>query len=155
MNVLLFQHGCAVALEGEAKLPKDMAAERKVDIRERAHNAILLSLTEKVLREVMDQMSAFGLWEKLCGKYQNNSLMNRLYQKQRWYTLRISESTQVMDHLDNFNRTILDLQGVNVKIEDKDQALIFLCSLLNSYKNFVDTMLYGKITITVNDVKDS
>ena len=59
------------------------------------------------------------------------------------------------DHLENFNRIILDLQGVNVKIEDEEQALIPLCSLPNSYENFVDTMLYGWTTINVNDVKDS
>ena len=57
--------------------------------------------------------------------------------------------------MDNFNRIILVLQGVNVKIKDKDQALILFCSLPNSYENFVDTMLYGRTTITVNDVKDS
>ena len=59
------------------------------------------------------------------------------------------------NRLDNFNRIILDLQGVNVKIEDEDQALILLCSLMNSYENFIDTMLYGMITIIVNDVKGS
>ena len=59
------------------------------------------------------------------------------------------------DHLDNFNRIILDHQGVVVKIEDEDQVLIIVCLLPNSYANFVDTMLYGRITITMNDVKDS
>ena len=59
-----------------------------------------------------------------------------------------------MDHLDNFNKIILDLQGVNVKITDEDQALILLCSLPNSYENFGDTMLYGRITIVVSYVKD-
>ena len=67
----------------------------------------------------------------------------------------MSESTQVKDHLDNFNRIILDLQGVDVKIENEDHALILLCLVPNSYENFIDTMLYGRKTITVNDVKDS
>lgn len=33
------------------------------------------------------------------------------------------------DHLDIFNHIILDLQGVEVKIDDGDQYLILLCSL--------------------------
>ena len=44
---------------------------------------------------------------------------------------------------------------MNLKIEDEDQELILLCSLLKSYANFIDTMLYGRTMITVNDVKDS
>lgn len=35
---------------------------------------------------------------------------------------------QVRDHFDNFNQIILDLQGVELKIDDEGQAII-LCSL--------------------------
>ncbi|KAI4303678.1 hypothetical protein MLD38_039278 [Melastoma candidum] len=45
--------------------------------------------------------------------------------------------------------------SVDVKIDDEDQALIRLCSLPSSYENFVDTMLYGRETIFVSDVKDA
>ena len=86
-----------------------MAAERKVDILARVHSSNQLSLTDEVLREVVDQTSADGIWEILCNKYQNYSLANMLYQRQCFYTLRMSESNQVKDHLDNFNRIILDL----------------------------------------------
>ena len=155
MRALLVQQGCAAALEGEDKLPKDMKEEVKRDVLAKAHSAILLCLTDEVLREVVDQTTAAGLWEKLCEKYQKNTLTNRLYQKQRLYTLRMSEGTQVQDHLDNFNRIILDLKAVDVKIEDEDLALILVCSLPSSYENFVDTMLYGRSTISVAEVKDA
>ena len=155
MKALLVQQGCAAALEGEAKLPKDMTDAVKKDILTKAHSAILLSVTDEVLREIVDQTTTMGLWDKLSEIYQNSSLTNRLYQKQRLYTLRMSEGTPVKDHLDTFNRVILDLQGLGVKIDEEDQALILLCSLPNSYENFVDTMLYGRTTISVNDVKDS
>ena len=101
-------------------MPKDMAADKKVDILTNAHSVILLSLTDEVLREVVDLTAASGLWDKLCDKYQNNSLKNMLYQKQMLYTLRMSGSTHVKDHLDNLNRIIFDLQRVNLKIEDED-----------------------------------
>ncbi|GJR57072.1 retrovirus-related pol polyprotein from transposon TNT 1-94 [Tanacetum coccineum] len=126
MRALLVQQGCAVALEGEDKFPNDTKEEVKKEIMAKAHSLILLLVTDEVLRE-----------------------------KQRLYTLRMSESTQVKDHLDTFNRIILDLQGVGVKVDDEDQALILLCSLPGSYENFVDTMLYGRTTISVNDVKDA
>lgn len=52
---LLVQKGGAEKWEGEAKLPKDITTEKKVDILEKAHNTILLSLTKEVLREIVDQ----------------------------------------------------------------------------------------------------
>lgn len=57
--------------------------------------------------------------------------------------------------MDNLNSINLDLQGVNVNIEDEDQTLNLICSLSNSYTNFVDTIFYGRTKITVNYVKDS
>nr|GFA14863.1 retrovirus-related Pol polyprotein from transposon TNT 1-94 [Tanacetum cinerariifolium] len=155
MRALLVQQGCAVALEGEDKFPKDMKEEVKKEIMAKAHSAILLSVTDEVLQEVVDQTTAFELWDKLCEEYHNNSLTNRMYQKQWLYTLRMFESTQVKDHLDTLNRIILDLQGVGVKVDDEDQAFILLCFLPGLYENFVDTMLYGRTTISINDLKDA
>lgn len=40
------------------------------------------------------------------------------------------------------------LTRVDAKIEDEDQALILLCSLPNYYVDFVDTILYGRKTLT-------
>ena len=47
----------------------------------------------------------------------------------------------VEDHMDDFNK--LDLESIEVKIEDEDQALILLSSLPDTYiyGNFVDTLL--------------
>ena len=53
--------------------------EKKVDILGSAHSSILLIFTDELLIEVVDQTSAFGLWDKLCDKYHNNSLRNKLY----------------------------------------------------------------------------
>ena len=121
-----------------------MEAVEKATIMAKTHNSIQLSLSDEILREVVDEMSAASLWKKLEDKYQKKSLTNRLYQKQCFHTLRMTETTLVKKYVDNVNRIILDLQGIGVKIEEEDQAIILMCSLPNSYENFVDTMFVWK-----------
>lgn len=59
------------------------------------------------------------------------------------------------DHLDEFNKLILDLENVNINLEDEDKALFLLSSLPDSYEHFVDTLLYGRQILTLKDVKSA
>ncbi|MCV4608000.1 retrotransposon gag domain-containing protein, partial [Escherichia coli] len=65
------------------------------------------------------------------------------------------EGTSIVKHLDEFNKIILDLKNMDIKFEDEDQALILLCSLPGSFDNFVNSMLYGRDTISIRDIKVS
>lgn len=65
IRAFLVQRGCVTALEGEIKLPKVMAKSLKKDILAKAHIAIILSLVNEVLWEVVDQTIDVGLWEKV------------------------------------------------------------------------------------------
>ncbi|GJX31249.1 zinc finger, CCHC-type containing protein [Tanacetum coccineum] len=42
--------------------------------------------------------------------------------------------------------------SVTPKIEDEDQALMLLTSLSSSYENFMETLLYGRESLTIEDV---
>lgn len=82
------------------------------------------------------------------------SLSNRLYLKQRFYTFKMKEGN-LDKHVDEFSKIILDLQNVGVKIDEEDQGLILLRSLPKSYDNLLTTLLYGRDTIRMEDIKAS
>src|SRR3954470_16560882 len=114
-----------------------------------------MSVTDNVLREIATEKTASGAWKKLEELYSGKSLTNQLYLKKWLYNLRMDEGTPVKQHLDVFNSIIMDLRNIDIKDESEDQALIVLSSLPASYETFVDTLLYGKNTISLDDVSNA
>nr|GEY32997.1 Gag-Pol polyprotein [Tanacetum cinerariifolium] len=149
MRTLLIQHGCEAALE---VLPVDMEAQTKAGLNKKAHSAIILCLGNKVLREVTRETTAAGVWSKLETLYMTNSLANKLYLKKKLYTFYMSAGRKISEHIDEFNKIVLDFANIEVKFEDKYLALLLLTSLPASYEHFVDTLLYGQEALTLEDV---
>nr|KYP61706.1 Retrovirus-related Pol polyprotein from transposon TNT 1-94 [Cajanus cajan] len=67
--------------------------------------------------------------------------------------LQMEEEKSLKKHVDDFNKIILDLKSIDVKIDDEDQAIILLSSLPKRFEHFVDTMLYGKASLIMAEVK--
>nr|GEZ97758.1 retrovirus-related Pol polyprotein from transposon TNT 1-94 [Tanacetum cinerariifolium] len=62
---------------------------------------------------------------------------------------------KLFKHIDKFNKLIGDLANLDVDIDNGDQALMLLISLPHSYDNFVETLLYGMESLTLEDVLSS
>ena len=67
----------------------------------------------------------------------------------------MEEGKELRKHLDEFNRIILELNNIGVRIDEEDQGIILLSSLPKSFEHFVDTILYGKESLTMADVKSA
>ncbi|KAH9662167.1 hypothetical protein KPL70_024758 [Citrus sinensis] len=158
MRALLVHQGLESALEEEDPEASTSSEidDKKRQIQNRAHSTLILSLGDSILREISEEKTALGIWNKVETLCMKKSLAHRLFLKKRLYTFSMREGVTIQDHIDTFNKIILDLEGVeNVKICDEDKAFFLLSSLPKSYEGFVDTMLYGRTTLTLEDVKAS
>lgn len=67
----------------------------------------------------------------------------------------MNEGIPIYENLDEFNKVIMDLWKIDIKLEENDQALIVLCPLPISFDCFVKSMVYGIDTISLVDVKST
>nr|GEV11931.1 zinc finger, CCHC-type [Tanacetum cinerariifolium] len=80
-------------------LPEDMEASEKATLMKKAYSTSVICLGDRILRE------------------------------KKLYMYYMSSGTKLGDHLDEFNKLILDLTNIDVEIEDEDQSLMLLTSL--------------------------
>nr|GEV89958.1 retrovirus-related Pol polyprotein from transposon TNT 1-94 [Tanacetum cinerariifolium] len=97
MQAVLMHHGYKKALRGIAHKPQ-------------------------ILREVIHETTATGLWFKLESLYMTKSLTNKLQLKDRLYNFCKKIGTSFQDHLDEFNTILIDLDNLDVDIDDEDKA---------------------------------
>ncbi|GJV62532.1 hypothetical protein Tco_1473360 [Tanacetum coccineum] len=88
--------GCDAALE---TLLTDMEAGENAALMKKAYSTLILCLGDRVLQEVTMETSAAGILTKLT-----------------------SLCTKLGDHIDEFNKLILDLANIDIEIEDEDQG---------------------------------
>lgn len=105
---------------------------------------IILSLNDNILRNVSHVNTVTGLWEKLEDIYRSKALPNRFYLKDKFFAFRMDESKTIEASMNEFNKTVLDLEELEVKIDEEDKAVILLNSLPKSLKNFKETLKYGR-----------
>lgn len=99
MQALLVQHGLLEVLKGPEKMNVGITEKEKMMMIEKAHNIIILSLYDKVLRHVSKDKTTTGVWSKLEGLYMTKSLINRLFLKQSLYSFNMSQDRVFMDQL--------------------------------------------------------
>lgn len=69
---------------------------------------------------------------------------------QALHLYKMTLSTSIEEHLDEFNKIILDLANIDIIIDEEDRSIMLLSSLDTSYANFKITILYGKECLTLD-----
>lgn len=149
MQVLLIQQGLLEVLKGSLKMDASLAEKEKMTMIEKSNNVIILSLGDKVFEQVSKEKTITSVWSKLEGFYMTKSLVNRVYLNQALYAFKMIEDKFLGEQLDMFNKLILDLENIEVKIDDEDQALLLLYALPRCHTHFKEPLLYGIDSFTI------
>ncbi|GKB35942.1 zinc finger, CCHC-type containing protein [Tanacetum coccineum] len=104
------------------------------------------------LEEITNETTAAGIWKKLKTLYMAKSVANHLYLKKKLYTFHMYPGKSQSEHINEFHKLVGDLAAIDTAISDEDQAFLLLTSLPSSYDNFVETLLYGRDTLKLEDV---
>ncbi|POO02186.1 hypothetical protein TorRG33x02_019700 [Trema orientale] len=80
------------------------------------------------------------------------SLHNKTFFKRRLYTLRMAESTMVIDHINTLNILFSQLTIMEYKIEDNECVEILLQNLPDSYDQLIINVTSNAVTLVFKDL---
>ena len=97
---------------------------------ETAASAIRLNLSDEVLSNINmeDCTTIEEIWNRLEELYMAKNLSNKLYLKKELYNMCMSENTDALQHLSEFNGLISQLFQLQVTFDDEDKAILLLAS---------------------------
>ncbi|KAK9002848.1 hypothetical protein V6N11_060426 [Hibiscus sabdariffa] len=96
-----------------------------------------LALTDKVLLSIEEKKTTKEIWDYLTKLYKAKSLHNKNILKRKLYSLRMSESTSVIKHLNTLNTLFSQLTYLSYKIEQQERVELVLQSLSDSYDQLI------------------
>lgn len=137
--------------EEDIDVKKDLKKAEK-DLRVRSLLSICLS--DVILRKIMNETTALGMWKTLERDYQTKSLPNRIYLKKKFSCFKMEEDKPMEESFDQFLKLVADLASIKIDITVEDQAIQLLSGLPSACEPLVHTLQYGtgKDTLTVNEV---
>lgn len=112
---------------------------------------ICLCVSYEVMYHILDLTTLKQVWDKLKGRYMSKTVTNKLFANQWLYKQKMYGWLD-LQHVNVFNNMITNLVRLEVKIDDKDKVIIFLCSFIGSYDHLVATLTYKKDTTNIDEI---
>ena len=144
--------GLDEALRRESKMFGSFNDKEKAEILKKARDAIILHLSDQILKKVVKEKSAAEMWMKLEQLYMTKALPNRIYLKQRFYGFKMDETKTIDENIDDFTKLVADLENLEFEVDEEDQTIFFLNSLPKQYDQLRDTLKYGKESLSFDEV---
>ncbi|KAF7827077.1 Retrovirus-related Pol polyprotein from transposon TNT 1-94 [Senna tora] len=134
MKAILRKDNCLSAIEDKLNT---IANDKWKEMDEIPVANMHLALADSALSSVAEKKMAKEICDALVKLYEVKSLHTRIFLKRKLYTLRMSESTSVMDHMNNLNTLFSQLTASDYKIVENERAELLLQSLPDSYDQLI------------------
>ncbi|XP_038890043.1 uncharacterized protein LOC120079747 [Benincasa hispida] len=152
IKVVLGQQKALLAITDPAKYPETLTEAEKETIEVNACGTIVLNVTDNVLRQVINQPTAYALWNKLNEIYLNKDLSNKAFLRERFFTYKMDAAKSLTDILNEFKRLSSEFRSIGYNIGEENEAFILLNSLPESFKDAKTAIKYGRERITTEAI---
>ncbi|KAE8693992.1 hypothetical protein F3Y22_tig00110788pilonHSYRG00242 [Hibiscus syriacus] len=110
MEVILRKDGCLTAIS--ERLVNFTDDNKWIEMDENAMTNFHLALADEVLSSIEEKKTAKEIWDHLTKLYEVTLLHNKIFLKRKLYTLRIPESTSLIEHLNTLNTLFSQLTSL-------------------------------------------
>ncbi|KAE8715220.1 Heat shock 70 kDa protein 15 [Hibiscus syriacus] len=133
MKAILRKDGYLAAI---SERPIDFTDDNKwIEMDGNAMTNFHLALADEVLSSIEEKKTAKEIWDHLTKLYEATSLHNKIFLKRKLYTLRMSKSTSVTEHLNTLNTLFSQLTSLSCKIVEQERAELLLQTTVLQEKN--------------------
>ncbi|XP_038902453.1 uncharacterized protein LOC120089100 [Benincasa hispida] len=132
------------AIEDPKTSPTAITDEKKQNMEEVAYEALILNISNSVLRQVISENTTYEVWEKLKKLYLKKDVPNKRYVREKLFSFKMNALKSLDANLDKFKKLAIEFAQMGISLGEDDETTIVIYSLHESYKDVKATLKYGR-----------